>query len=121
MDFLQLESKTIVVFGVANKKSVAYQIAKTLEEAGKIDESASIGQEALDHRMEHEGPDSWWTNRERMGQARVLQKLGQSVEAINMLEQLQQSMKNNVEPDYADTKLLEEAEALRRDLESSSS
>lgn len=34
MDFLQLESKTVVVFGVANRKSVAYHIARTLEEAG---------------------------------------------------------------------------------------
>jgi len=96
-------------------------LAKTLEEAGKLDESAYIGQEALDHRIEHEGPDSWWTNRGRMDQARVLQKLGQCAEAIKLLKQLQLSMENNVQPDYADTKLLEEAEALRRDLESSSS
>lgn len=34
MDFLQLVGKTIVIFGVANKKSVAYSIAKTLEEHG---------------------------------------------------------------------------------------
>ena len=34
MDFLKLENKTIVVFGVANKKSVAFHIGKTLEEAG---------------------------------------------------------------------------------------
>ena len=34
MDFLQLEGKTIVVFGVANKKSVAWHIGKTLEEVG---------------------------------------------------------------------------------------
>ena len=34
MDFLQLQGKTIVVFGVANKKSVAWHIGKTLEEAG---------------------------------------------------------------------------------------
>lgn len=33
-DFLGLERKTIVVFGVANKKSVAYHVARTLEEAG---------------------------------------------------------------------------------------
>jgi enoyl-[acyl-carrier protein] reductase I len=33
-DFLQLEAKTFVVFGVANRKSVAYYIARTLEEAG---------------------------------------------------------------------------------------
>lgn len=32
-DFLQLENKSILVFGVANKKSVAYRIGKTLEEA----------------------------------------------------------------------------------------
>lgn len=32
MDFLQLAGKTIVVFGVANKKSVAWHIGKTLEE-----------------------------------------------------------------------------------------
>ncbi len=34
MDFLQVVGKTIVIFGVANKKSVAYSIAKTLEEHG---------------------------------------------------------------------------------------
>jgi enoyl-[acyl-carrier protein] reductase I len=33
-DFLQLENRSIVVFGVANRKSVAYHIAQTLEEAG---------------------------------------------------------------------------------------
>ncbi len=34
MDFLQLSEKTIVVFGVANKKSVAWHIGKTLEDVG---------------------------------------------------------------------------------------
>jgi enoyl-[acyl-carrier protein] reductase I len=34
MDFLQLAGKTIVVFGVANRKSVAFHIAALLEEAG---------------------------------------------------------------------------------------
>lgn len=34
MDFLQLAEKTVVIFGVANKKSVAWHIAKTLEESG---------------------------------------------------------------------------------------
>ncbi|PQO42424.1 enoyl-ACP reductase [Blastopirellula marina] len=33
-DFLKLAGKTIVVTGVANRKSVAWHIAKTLEEAG---------------------------------------------------------------------------------------
>jgi enoyl-[acyl-carrier protein] reductase I len=34
MDFLQLKDKTVVVFGVANKKSVAWHIGKTLEQVG---------------------------------------------------------------------------------------
>jgi enoyl-[acyl-carrier protein] reductase I len=34
MDFLGLTGKTFVVFGVANRKSVAYFIAKTLEDLG---------------------------------------------------------------------------------------
>ena len=34
MDFLKLAGKTVVVFGVANKKSVAWHIGKTLEEVG---------------------------------------------------------------------------------------
>lgn len=34
MDFLQLKGKTILLLGVANKKSVAWQIAKVLTEAG---------------------------------------------------------------------------------------
>lgn len=34
MGFLQLEEKTVVVFGVANRKSVAYHIGKTLQEEG---------------------------------------------------------------------------------------
>ena len=34
MDFLQLEGKKILVFGVANRKSVAWHVAKTLTEVG---------------------------------------------------------------------------------------
>jgi len=34
MDFLGLSGKTLLVFGVANKKSVAYHVARTLEEVG---------------------------------------------------------------------------------------
>jgi len=34
VDFLQVEGKTFVVFGVANKKSVAWHIGQTLEAAG---------------------------------------------------------------------------------------
>lgn len=34
MDFLQLAGKKVLVFGVANRKSVAWHVAKTLTEAG---------------------------------------------------------------------------------------
>ena len=34
MTFLNLQDKTILVFGVANKRSVAYHVARVLEEAG---------------------------------------------------------------------------------------
>ena len=34
MDFLKLSGQTVVVFGVANKKSVAWHIGKTLESQG---------------------------------------------------------------------------------------
>ena len=34
VDFLQLEGKTVLVFGVANRKSVAYFIGRTLADAG---------------------------------------------------------------------------------------
>jgi len=34
MDFFGLSGKTLLVFGVANKKSVAWHVAKTLEEVG---------------------------------------------------------------------------------------
>jgi enoyl-[acyl-carrier protein] reductase I len=36
VDFLQVEGKTFVVFGVANKKSVAWHIGQTLEAAGAM-------------------------------------------------------------------------------------
>jgi enoyl-[acyl-carrier protein] reductase I len=34
MSFLQLENKTVLLFGVANKRSVAYHVAQVLEENG---------------------------------------------------------------------------------------
>ncbi len=35
-DYLKLENKTVLVFGVANKKSVAFHVGRALEEAGAI-------------------------------------------------------------------------------------
>ena len=34
MDFLQLEGKSVLIFGVANRKSVAYAIGETLTQSG---------------------------------------------------------------------------------------
>ena len=34
MDFLQLSNKSVLVFGVANRKSVAYHVGRTLAECG---------------------------------------------------------------------------------------
>ena len=34
MDFLQLTGKSILIFGVANRKSVAWHIGRVLSEAG---------------------------------------------------------------------------------------
>jgi len=34
MDFLDIEGKTFLVFGVANKKSVAFFVSQILSEAG---------------------------------------------------------------------------------------
>ena len=94
-------------------------LAKTLEEAGKLEEAAVFGQQALDHRFEHKGPDAWWTNRARMNLARVLQKLGRSAEVEQLLDKLDISIKNIVEPDERETRLLEEAASLRANHESS--
>ena len=94
-------------------------LAKTLEAAGKLEEALDYSRQALAHRKTHEGPDAWWTNRERLDLARVLQKLGRSAKALSLLDQLLMSMKDIIEPDDSDTRLMEEAEALRKDLGSS--
>ena len=67
-DFLQLSGKNILVFGVANRKSVAWHIAKTLEEQGtrviysvrsearkKSLETLLIGKPVFICDVEHEG------------------------------------------------------------------
>ncbi len=53
MDFLQLAGKSIVVFGVANRKSVAWHVGRVLEEAGakvvyvvRSERAAASGREA---------------------------------------------------------------------------
>ena len=92
-------------------------LAKTFEEAGKLGEALAFAQQALDHRFQHEGPDAWWTNRERLDLARVLRKLGRSAEATQLLDALQASIGSKWEPDDDDRQLLADAAALRAQIE----
>jgi tetratricopeptide (TPR) repeat protein len=91
-------------------------LAKTLDLAGKLDEALDYGQQALAHRQTYEGPDAWWSNRERLDLAHVLQKLGQSVEALTLLDQLQMSMAGLDDPDEDDHDLIKAAAELRAEI-----
>ena len=55
MDFLGLAGKTIVVFGVANKKSVAWNIGKTLEQFGATVVYVVRSPERKENRRETDG------------------------------------------------------------------
>ena len=92
-------------------------LAKTLELAGKLDEALDYSMQALAHCLEHEGPDAWWTNRERLDLARVLNRLGRNTDASALLQELQASMALINEPDDDDPKLLSEAQELVRYIE----
>lgn len=87
-------------------------LAKTLEDAGKLEEALTYSQQALDHRLAHEGPDAWWTNRERLDLARVLHKLGCKLESVAQIQELQASMALIEEPDDDDRRLMSDAEEL---------
>ena len=86
--------------------------AKTLEEACKQEKAACFVPKALYHRLEHEGPDAWWTSRERLDLARVLGKLGRDSEAFAQVRELQQSMGRNDNPNDDDRELMIEAAEL---------
>ena len=94
-------------------------LARTLEEAGKLEEAVSFAHQALDHRHAHEGPDAWVTNRNRLDLAQVLHKLGRSAEALSLLDQLQHSMGGIAEPEQEDRDLIEAAVELRGKISSS--
>jgi tetratricopeptide (TPR) repeat protein len=89
-------------------------LAKTLEAAGKLEEALTYSQQALDHRLAQEGPDAWWTNRERFDLARVLLKLGHKSEASALLQKLMASMNHNDDLDDADRQLISDAAELLR-------
>jgi len=73
----------------------------------------TYAQQALDHRLAHEGADAWWTNRERLDLARILHKLDRSAEALHLLTEIDRSMANLIDPDEDDRCLQAEAQDLR--------
>jgi nephrocystin-3 len=93
-------------------------LAKTLEAAGKLEEALTYSQRTLDHRLTNEGPDAWWTNLERLDLARVLHKLDRSAEALNLLDQLHESMAKLQEPDEGDLQLVVDAKELQKSIRS---
>ena len=92
-------------------------LAKTLEAAGKLEEALNYAQQALNHHLEHQGPDDWHSNRKRLDLARLLHKLDRNTEAIELLQELQASMGRNDEADDDDRQLISDAGELMRALE----
>jgi tetratricopeptide (TPR) repeat protein len=92
-------------------------LAKTLERAGKFEEALHASEQALNHRLNHEGPDAWWTNLERLDHARILHQLGRLPEAIALLKELQDSVGRNDNPDDNDSQLINDAAELLRLIE----
>ena len=95
------------------------ELAKTLEQGGKWEQALEFLQQAFQHHQRHQGPEAWWTNRIRLNLAIIYLKLGESSAALSLLDQLQKSMKDISRPDDLDTEPMEEAEALKNDIESS--
>ena len=92
-------------------------LAKTLAKADRLEEAVALAQQALDHRLEHEGPDAWWTNQMRLDQARLLHILRRSAEATQLLDTLQSSITSKTHQDDDDRQLLADAAAMRDQIE----
>ncbi|MCX5969045.1 MAG: hypothetical protein NTV57_15720 [Cyanobacteria bacterium] len=74
--------------------------------AGQLEESLVFAQQALDHRLQHQGPDAWWTNLERLDLAQVLHKLDRDADALSLLVQLERSLAGLEDPDEQDQQLM---------------
>ena len=95
-------------------------LAMTLELAGKLEEALDYSQQTLAHRLAHEGPNAWLTNRERLDLARILYKLGRDLEATDLLQELQKSMARIESSDDDDHELMSNAADLQRTIDASS-
>ena len=88
--------------------------------AGQLEESLVFAQQALDHRLQHQGPDVWWTNLERLDLAQVLHNLDRDADVLNLLVQLQRSLAGLEDPDEQDQQLMVEASELRCSIDAQS-
>lgn len=88
-------------------------LAKTLEAANKLAEAAGFARQCLDHRIAHEGHDSFIANHDRFDLARILYKLDRHPEALTLLDDLQTSLNAYTEQDDDDRELLSDAADLR--------
>lgn len=95
------------------------RLASTPLAAGQLEESLVFAQQALDHRLQHQGPDAWWTNLERLDLAQVLHNLDRDADAdaLNMLEQLERNLAGLEVLDQQDQHLMAEASELRGSIE----
>jgi len=84
-------------------------LAKTLEAADKLEEALIYAQKCLDHRLEHQGPNDFYTNRNRLDLARVQHKLGLFAEASTQLDALLASLSNLEERSDCEQQLQAEA------------
>jgi tetratricopeptide (TPR) repeat protein len=84
-------------------------LGKTLEAAGRFQEALPYVQRALAHRLEHEGTDSWITNRKRLDLAQLLVRLDRVDEAQSLLVEIQKSIGNLDNSDDENAELLTEA------------
>ena len=92
-------------------------LSKTLEQAGKLDEALDYAQQCLNHRLEYEGPDSFYTNRNRFDVVPLLHKLERDSEALLLLNQLDASLTTKSELSDDEQQLLADASALRATIE----
>lgn len=94
-------------------------LAKTLEEACKLDEAADYARQCLEHRTVHEGPEAWWTNRARIELARILNKLGRDSEALLQIRDMEYILAGKHDVDNHDRLLLTEAMAISEEINAS--
>lgn len=92
-------------------------LAKTLEEAGKLEQALEYAQQCLNHRLEYEGRNSSYTNRNRLDVARVFHMLERDQEALDMLNQLDASLNSDSELSDDVRQLMADASRLRSTIE----